>query len=129
MFSRTMYDCYINLSMRASCPLMSDPEVVRQSQRKRFADEGLVDRVIELDSKWRKCESDLFTGDALMYGWFSLVNLKPHLPVVQYQAETLSKEFNSINKYIAALRKVTFFEIYQCILISQQLWTRPSCPL
>ena len=30
-----------------------DPEKVRESQRRRFADVGLVDRVIEEDEKWR----------------------------------------------------------------------------
>ena len=31
-----------------------DPEKVRESQRRRFADVGLVDKVIEEDEKWRK---------------------------------------------------------------------------
>lgn len=30
-----------------------DPEVVRESQRRRYADVGLVDKVIELDGQWR----------------------------------------------------------------------------
>jgi len=30
-----------------------NPELVRESQRRRFADPGLVDQVIELDSQWR----------------------------------------------------------------------------
>ncbi|KAL6774475.1 TSS2 [Auxenochlorella protothecoides x Auxenochlorella symbiontica] len=30
-----------------------DPEVVRESQRRRYADVALVDRVVELDSEWR----------------------------------------------------------------------------
>lgn len=28
------------------------PDVVRNSQKQRFADESLVDKVIELDTKW-----------------------------------------------------------------------------
>jgi len=31
-----------------------DPEVIRESQRRRFADVSLVDKVLELDSKWRE---------------------------------------------------------------------------
>lgn len=31
-----------------------DPEKVKQSQKNRFADETLVDQVIELDEAWRK---------------------------------------------------------------------------
>lgn len=33
-----------------------DPEIVRESQRRRFADVGLVDRVLELDAAWREGE-------------------------------------------------------------------------
>jgi len=32
-----------------------DPEKVRESQRKRFKDVTLVDRVVEADTRWRKC--------------------------------------------------------------------------
>ena len=34
-----------------------NPEAIRESQRKRFADVGLVDRVVELDTAWRQRES------------------------------------------------------------------------
>ena len=30
-----------------------DPELLRESQRRRYADVGLVDKVLELDEKWR----------------------------------------------------------------------------
>ena len=33
-----------------------NPEVVRESQRRRYADVGLVDKVLELDAKWREGE-------------------------------------------------------------------------
>lgn len=33
-----------------------DPEIVRESQRRRFKDVALVDKVIELDEQWRKRE-------------------------------------------------------------------------
>jgi len=33
-----------------------DPEKIRESQRKRFKDVTLVDRVVEADTRWRKCE-------------------------------------------------------------------------
>ena len=33
-----------------------DPEKIRESQRKRFKDVTLVDRVVEADSRWRKRE-------------------------------------------------------------------------
>ena len=31
-----------------------DPEKVRESQRRRFSDPAVVDRVIALDEEWRK---------------------------------------------------------------------------
>ena len=34
-----------------------NPDAIRESQRKRFADVGLVDRVVELDTAWRQRES------------------------------------------------------------------------
>lgn len=33
-----------------------DPEKVRDSQRKRYKDTTLVDRVVDADNKWRKRE-------------------------------------------------------------------------
>ncbi|KAK9805154.1 hypothetical protein WJX72_002468 [[Myrmecia] bisecta] len=55
-----------------------DPALVKQSQQRRFADVGQVDRVIELDAEWR---------DAI------------------YKLESLKREFNAINKEIGTLRK------------------------
>ncbi|GLC51005.1 hypothetical protein PLESTB_000455800 [Pleodorina starrii] len=55
-----------------------DPELVRESQRRRFADVSLVDKVIELDSEWRQ---------------------------VRFQLDQLNKEFNALNKEIASVRK------------------------
>jgi hypothetical protein len=33
-----------------------DPELVRESQRRRYADVSLVDKVVELDAEWRAGE-------------------------------------------------------------------------
>ena len=55
-----------------------DPEMVKKSQKERFADETLVDQVIDLDDQWRKSN---------------------------YQMETLKKEFNEVNKSIATRKK------------------------
>ena len=32
----------------------NDPEIIRESQRRRFADVDLVDEVINLDKEWRQ---------------------------------------------------------------------------
>eukprot|EP00887_Chlorella_sp_A99_P003561 scaffold7.g3561.t1 len=55
-----------------------DPEIVRESQRRRFADVGLVDRVLELDAKWRESRGRL---------------------------DTLNMEFNQLTNQIKELRK------------------------
>ncbi|XP_075484764.1 serine--tRNA ligase-like [Primulina tabacum] len=54
-----------------------NPEKIRESQRRRYANVGLVDEVIQLDTAWRER---------------------------QYELDLLKKEFNSINKKIAGLR-------------------------
>uniref|UniRef100_A0A672MRV4 serine--tRNA ligase n=1 Tax=Sinocyclocheilus grahami TaxID=75366 RepID=A0A672MRV4_SINGR len=33
-----------------------DPEIVRETQRKRFKDVSLVDKLVEADTEWRKCD-------------------------------------------------------------------------
>ncbi|KAG7968553.1 hypothetical protein I3843_08G160200 [Carya illinoinensis] len=54
-----------------------NPDVIRESQRRRFANVDLVDEVIKLDKEWRQ---------------------------LQFEVENLRKEFNKINKQIAQLR-------------------------
>jgi seryl-tRNA synthetase len=36
-----------------------DPDRIRKSQKDRYADVGLVDKVIEIDTEWRKTRGDL----------------------------------------------------------------------
>lgn len=33
-----------------------DPEKMRENQRKRFKDEGLVDLIVRKDKEWRECK-------------------------------------------------------------------------
>ena len=33
-----------------------DPERVKKSERDRFRDDSIVDQIIEIDNKWRKCK-------------------------------------------------------------------------
>lgn len=37
-----------------------DPEIVRETQRKRFKDVTLVDKLVAADTEWRKCKTLLF---------------------------------------------------------------------
>jgi len=55
-----------------------DPEIIRESQRRRYADVGLVDKVLEFDEQWRKAYHALGQVRA---------------------------EFGALNKEIATLRK------------------------
>lgn len=55
----------------------NNPEIIRESQRRRFANVELVDEVIKLDKEWRQR---------------------------QFELENLRKDFNKINKQIAQLR-------------------------
>lgn len=55
----------------------NNPEIIRESQRRRFANVDLVDEVIKLDKEWR---------------------------LRQYDLEDLRKEFNRINKEVARLK-------------------------
>ncbi len=55
-----------------------DPEVVKKSQRRRFADETVVDSLIDMDTRWRSLRGKL---------------------------DDLAKERNAIQKEIQALRK------------------------
>ncbi|KAJ4807131.1 Serine--tRNA ligase [Rhynchospora pubera] len=54
-----------------------DPEIVRESQRRRFGSVEIVDEIINLDKEWRQR---------------------------QFELESLRKEFNKINKEVARLK-------------------------
>lgn len=54
-----------------------DPEIVRESQRRRFAPVEIVDEIIHLDKEWRQR---------------------------QFELESLRKDFNKINKEVARLK-------------------------
>ncbi|KAJ8572914.1 hypothetical protein K7X08_009425 [Anisodus acutangulus] len=54
-----------------------NPEIIRESQRRRFADVSLVDEVIQLDKEWRQR---------------------------QFELDNLRKDFNKINKEVAKLK-------------------------
>uniref|UniRef100_A0A061RM96 serine--tRNA ligase n=1 Tax=Tetraselmis sp. GSL018 TaxID=582737 RepID=A0A061RM96_9CHLO len=55
-----------------------NPEIIRESQRRRYADVSLVDKVIDLDKQWR---------------------------AARFELDAMKKEFNALNKEIATKRK------------------------
>lgn len=76
-----VYIAYLILFLVSSLTTIADkggdPEIVRESQRRRFADVSLVDKVLEADSKWRRSRGEL---------------------------DTLKMEFNALNNEIKKLR-------------------------
>jgi len=57
-----------------------DPEKIRESQRKRFKDVTLVDRVVETDTRWRKCGSAVFLWCILKCGRWCTLWPVPEMP-------------------------------------------------
>ncbi|KAM3378186.1 serine-tRNA ligase [Capsicum galapagoense] len=55
-----------------------NPEIIRESQRRRFTDVSLVDQVIQLDREWRQC---------------------------QFEVEKLQRDINTITKEFKELKK------------------------
>ncbi|CAL1374835.1 unnamed protein product [Linum trigynum] len=56
----------------------NNPEIIRESQRRRFASVEIVDEIIELDKKWRQC---------------------------QFQLDNMRKDFNKMNKQVYQHKK------------------------
>jgi seryl-tRNA synthetase len=107
-----------------------DPEIVRESQRRRFADPGIVDEVIELDGKWR--QGELHGEHACAYSNLCLyrfsgageqVSSGTHfvescahiafdsglltLLAAQYRLESINKESNDLSKQVGQIKKVS----------------------
>lgn len=94
-----------------------DPEIVRESQRRRFADVSLVDKVIALDAQWRdgqyahsKASSIGSVLAARARTWeihlYATKSVLAPVPAARYQLDGLNREFNALNKEIANIRKV-----------------------
>jgi hypothetical protein len=80
-----------------------DPEVVRESQRKRGASVELVDEVLERYTNWTKRASRLALPSPTER------RAGPHasdLPSVNFNAASKAKEINTIQKDISAKKKV-----------------------
>ena len=62
-FQANYKDCIVVANMLDICLLRTDqggdPELVRESQRRRYADVGLVDKVIAYDEEWRQTRGAL----------------------------------------------------------------------
>ena len=97
-----------------------NPELIRESQRRRYADPALVDKVIALDNAWRDgiLPSSMCLADShACKGLPILSSLYDRLPVLSgglkkfciaavYHMEGLKRDANTLNKEIGTLRKV-----------------------
>ena len=73
-----------------------NPELVRESQRKRCASVELVDKVIALDKEWVKCKP---------FPWVCACFIDVLL--VRFQVDESNKKINSLQKEISNLFKVS----------------------
>lgn len=84
----------------------NDPEIVRESQRRRFASVEVVDEVIHLDKEWRQRKAFLvsYLSKSFILFCFSLFCF---FETGQFELDGLRKEFNKINKGVAQLKIVS----------------------
>lgn len=96
-----------------------NPELIRESQRRRFADVQLVDKVIELDAKWRDGNAALLLPHSSFFctAWLAgpcETNTALLDDAAVYKMERLKTEFNALNKEIGRLRKVHAIAMRMC---------------
>ena len=95
-----------------------NPELIRESQRRRFANVELVDEVIAIDKQWRQRKTlYLFLSTkSLVWIYLCFLNLGFGFfffwVAVQFDLENLRKDFNKINKQVAQLRIVSLLIFY-----------------
>ena len=96
-----------------------NPELIRESQRRRFANVELVDEVIAIDKQWRQRKNlYLFLSTkSLVWIYLCFLNLGFGFffffwVTVQFDLENLRKDFNKINKQVAQLRIVSLLIFY-----------------
>lgn len=90
----------------------NNPEVIRESQRRRFANVDIVDEIISLDKEWRQRNDQFPFFLLLVFLTFIIVFVyRSYLVVVlgQFELDNLRKEFNQINKRVAKLKIVSVF--------------------
>jgi seryl-tRNA synthetase len=78
-----------------------DPELIRESQRKRFADISLVDRVIEADETWRRGFTNFLLGYFPVY--FAINNIFSE----NFTVEKMNKLKNLCSKAYGEKMKVS----------------------
>lgn len=108
------------LCRRGAAEKGGNPELVRESQRRRFADVGKVDKVVALDEEWRKGRSGggrlrtrLPPHTAAAFTWQIAAWARPDgcpvpawLYAVRYELDGKKMELNSISKEVGMIKKV-----------------------
>lgn len=86
-----------------------DPDVVRESQRSRFASVEVVDEVIDLDDLWRRSKiSSLLRRIESTSRSSAYIYLTPRIPVAagQYDLDKIRKELNDTSRNTGKLKMV-----------------------
>jgi hypothetical protein len=93
-----------------------NPEIIRESQRRRFANVDIVDEIIAIDKQWRQRISHSLSLSLCQFCNFGIfffllfsVLIFDFFFLVLFELENLRKDFNKINKQIAQLRIVSIF--------------------
>jgi seryl-tRNA synthetase len=84
-----------------------DPELIRKSQRERFADETLVDKVIELDDKARTAKYNLDCLNKEKNDISKIVKNKKTASKGQDKCEEEIAHSKSIDEKIAEQKRIT----------------------
>lgn len=100
-----------------------NPELIRESQRHRFASVEVVDEIIKLDKEWRQRNNAL--SFARVYRFFQgFVRFCLGMLIAgQFEVENIRKDLNKINKQVAKLRIVSIssFELKNIVFLSLQV--------
>ena len=89
-----------------------NPELVRESQRRRFADVVLIDAVIAQDARWRDGDRHR-PGQRLRHACHcSSAEPPPLRCAATYRTERLRTEFNALNKEVGQRRKVSIATLH-----------------
>lgn len=86
--------------------------MVRESQRRRFADVAVVDEIIELDHEWKAGNTDCCAVPQMSCVWSGYQMTYLLLTATSYM-ETLKMQRNALNKQIGEKRKVSSRESTQ----------------
>ena len=95
------------------------PEIVRKSQRRRFANIELVDEVIALDEQARKRKNfpSLYPYRVYCLEFSLFIFIYLFIVIVKFELDNLRKDFNNMNRQIAQLKIVSLLFSFENLLL------------